>query len=280
MTFKQRMALSYIRKKFRLLSLISKKKAAQKALDRFRTPQRRTKKQPSKIFNEAEKLQFSLEDISIHGYRWNHHPVKKILIIHGFESSIINFEHYIQPLINKGYEVLAFDAPGHGHSGGKMITAPLFAKMITTIYEMFGPVQSFIAHSFGGMALSIALENIKHDEGYKVVFIAPATETKTAIDQFFHLLQLHSEVRNEFDKLITGIGGHPAEWYSIRRAIKNIKAEILWIHDEDDRQTPVNDALKVKNENLPNVKFIITKGLGHRRIYRDQKMMQEIIDFL
>jgi len=280
MKLAQKFAVRYLRIKFSLLSFLSKKFAAQKALDRFRTPQRRKREQPSKIFKEAEKLQFTLEGISIQGYRWNLHGGKKILIIHGFASSIANFEQYIRPLISKGYEVLAFDAPGHGNSGGKMITAPLFAKMITTINEMFGPIQSFMAHSFGGLALSIALENIEHDENDKVVFIAPATETKTAINQFFHLLKLNGEVRKEFDKLITGIGGHPAEWYSIRRVIKNIKAKILWMHDEGDIQTPINDALKVKNDNPGNIKFIITKGLGHRRIYRDPKTMQEIIDFL
>ncbi len=280
MSFKQQLALGLIRMKFRLLSIVSKKKAAKKALDLFKTPQKRNNRQPSKVFQEAEKLQFGLEGISIHGYRWNHNDTRKVLIIHGFESSVINFGDFVQPLINKGYEVLAFDAPAHGISGGKTITAPLFAKMIAVIYEMFGPVKSFIAHSFGGLALSIGLENIRHDEDYKIVLIAPATESKTAVDQFFYFLQLNEEVRKEFDELITGIGGHPAEWYSIRRAIKNIKAQVLWLHDENDLQTPISDALKVKGENFPNIKFIITKGLGHRKIYRDRSVMQEIIDFL
>jgi pimeloyl-ACP methyl ester carboxylesterase len=280
MNLTQRLALTYIRTKFRLLSSVSKKSAAETALDFFRTPQQRLRKKLSKIFEEAEKLQFKLEGIPIHGYRWNHNADKKVLIIHGFESSIVNFDHYVHPLLNKGYEVLAFDAPGHGLSGGKTITAPLFAKMIESIHENYGPVKSFIAHSFGGLTLSLALENMHHDETYRVALIAPATETKTAVDQFFFFLRLNGEVRKEFDKLITQLGGHPAEWYSIHRAIKNIKAEILWLHDEDDLQTPLSDALKVKNENWSNVKFIITKGLGHSRIYRDDKIVQEIVNFL
>jgi hypothetical protein len=76
------------------------------------------------------------------------------------------------------------------------------------------------------------------------------------------------------------MGGHPAEWYSVYRAIKHVKAQILWLHDEDDQQTPLSDALKVKNENLPTVTFIITKGLGHSRIYRDDETVKRIIDFL
>jgi pimeloyl-ACP methyl ester carboxylesterase len=280
MKLEQKIAVRYLRMKFGLLSFISKKKAAEKALDLFRTPQHRTKKPLQGIFDKAEKLQFDLEDVCIRGYRWNQNGNKKVLIIHGFQSSVLNFEQYIQALFNKGYEVLAFDAPGHGLSGGNMITAPLFAKMITTIYEKFGPIGSYLAHSFGCLSLSIALENIKHDDSCRVVFIAPATETKTAIDHFFEFLRLDDDVRQKFDELITSIGGHPAEWYSIRRAVRNIKAKVLWLHDEDDQQTPISDALKVKRENLPNIKFVITKGLGHRRIYRDPKVMQAIVDFL
>jgi pimeloyl-ACP methyl ester carboxylesterase len=62
--------------------------------------------------------------------------------------------------------------------------------------------------------------------------------------------------------------------------MKHIKAKILWMHDEDDLVTPLHDALKVKEENFPNVQFIITKGLGHSRIYRDAEVGRTIVDFL
>ena len=50
--------------------------------------------------------------------------------------------------------------------------------------------------------------------------------------------------------------------------------------DEEDDITPVSDVLKVRSENHPNIKFVITKGLGHRRIYRDNKVARLIVDFL
>ena len=62
--------------------------------------------------------------------------------------------------------------------------------------------------------------------------------------------------------------------------MKHIQAKVLWVHDEDDDVTPLSDAMKVKAENYPNVEFVITKGLGHRRIYRDNKVTQLIVDFL
>src|SRR5689334_23002140 len=280
MNLNQKIAVVYLRLKFKLLSFISKKTAAASALDLFRTPQIRNTKLPSGVFDKAEKLQFDIEGVTVHGYSWNHNVLKKVLIIHGFESSIVNFDHFVFPLMDKGYGVLAFDAPGHGRSGGDTITIPLFANMITMVCEKYGPVHSFMAHSFGGLTLSMALENMEHNESWKVVFIAPLTELKTSAQVFFQVINIDQTVQQKFDELITEMGGFPLEWYSIRRAIKNIRTQVLWLHDEDDDQTPLRDALKVKRDNPANVKFLITKGLGHSRIYNDKKIVQEIIDFL
>jgi pimeloyl-ACP methyl ester carboxylesterase len=281
MKLTQKIAVACLRNKFRLLTLVSKKKTAEKAFELFCTPQRRTKKQTPKSFEDAEKLTLILNNIPVRGYRWNHPAKPKALILHGFESSVINFDCFVHPLIKKGYEVLAFDAPAHGSSGGERINAPLYRDMILAIHEKYGPVESFLAHSFGGLALSLALETMDHNQNYKAVMIAPATETTTAIQQFFHLLQItNKEVKAEFEKQITVAGGHPSSWYSIKRAFKNIKAFFLWIHDEDDTITPIKDIRQLMDENRPTIRFVITKGLGHRRIYQDKDVIKTILDFL
>lgn len=280
MKLAQKIAVGYLRTKFRILTAISKKKAAEKAFDLFCTPQSRNKKKLPKIFEEAEQIQFQFENQQITGFRWNHPAERKLMIIHGFESSVINFDRYIKPLASKGYEVLAIDAPAHGRSTGKTINAVTYKDLIRHIYREYGPVQSFLAHSLGGLALCLALEEIEHDQNYRVALIAPATETATAIDHFFQFLQLNNVLRKEFEKRIIKLGGNPAEWYSIRRALQNIRAKVLWFHDEEDNITLLTDAMKVKEENLSNVEFVITKGLGHQRIYRDNKVSRAVIDFL
>lgn len=280
MKITQRLAISYIRTKFKLLTAISKKKASEKAFELFCTPQRRHIKPLPKIFEQAESLQFRLDGILMQGWRWNHLSERKVLILHGYESSVTNFDRYVKPLIKNGYEVLAFDAPAHGRSGGKKITAPLYKKMIQEIHKRFGPVQSYIAHSFGGLAVSLALEEINHTDAYKLVLIAPATETSTAVNAFFKFLHLDPALRTKFEKIIIKTGGVSSEWYSIRRAMKFIRAKVLWFQDEDDEITPMSDVLKVKEENYPNIEFVITKGLGHRRIYRDNKVVKSVVEFL
>jgi len=280
MSLGQRLVIKYVRTKLGLLSTISKRKAAEKAFQLFCTPQYRNKKKLPPIFEKAEKLHFPFEGNIIRGYRWNSPADKKVMILHGFESSVINFDRYINPLVKKGYEVLAFDAPAHGRSSGKRVNVLMYKNMLHHIYKTYGPVKSFIAHSLGGLVVSQFLEEIKHDETYKLVLIAPATETQTASDNFFNFLKLDPEVRKEFDKLITKLGGKPPEWYSVSRAAPNIKAQVLFLQDKDDEMTPLSDVKPIMDKDYPNFHFIISEGLGHRRIYRDNKSFKAIMDFL
>ncbi len=280
MKLKQRLALGYIRAKFKVLTSLSKKKAAEKAFELFCTPQSRNKKKLPKIFETGEKLAFVLNDNIVRGWRFNHPAERKVLICHGFESSVINFDRYVKPLIKKGYEVLAFDAPAHGRSAGKKITAPLYKDMILAINKQYGPIRSFMAHSFGGLAVCLALEEISHQSDHRLVLIAPATETTTAIDSFFSFLHLDPSLRPEFERIIVQNGGVSSEWFSIRRAFRNIRAKTRWFQDEEDEITPMKDVINVQAENYPNIEFVFTTGLGHRRIYRDNKVSRSVVEFL
>ncbi len=281
MKLKQKIAIGYIRVKFKLLAIVSKRLAAEKAFELFCTPLIQTEPRTPAIFTKAEALQFELNGLKVNGFRWNQGSPNKILILHGFGSAADNFHAYIGPLINKGYEVLAFDAPAHGKSEGKTINAVQYSQMIEKVIDLYGPINGYLAHSFAGIALSLTIEKIKHSEDTHIVLIAPATETSTAVDGAFTMLKIkNNQVRKEFDKIIFEKSGYPTEWFSIKRAMKNIKATVLWIHDESDDITPLADALKVKSEHFSNIRFIITNGLGHKKIYRDNDIKNEVINFL
>jgi pimeloyl-ACP methyl ester carboxylesterase len=285
MNIAQKLAMGYIRARINILALASPERAARKAFAIFSTPMRRTRKKAPPIFEKGERLSFTLEGNSLRGHRWLPHQaststLKRVLIIHGFESASLNFDQYIAALLKKRYEVLAFDAPAHGESGGKKTPLPLYIQAIRTICEKYGPVQSFMAHSFGGLALCLYLETISTDPSVKLALIAPASETVTAIDSFFQLLGLSPGLRTTFDRLIYEISGFPPSHFSIRRAMSRIAADTLWVQDEEDRITPLRDALLVKDDGHPNIRFVITKGLGHRKIYRDPDIQRQVVDFL
>lgn len=279
MKLTQRLAIGYIQTKFKLLSALSKRKAAEKAFVVFGTPfMKSVRKAPVK---NAEVIHFHLNNKKMNGYRWNHPQERKVLILHGFGSAAHKFEDYATLLVAEGFEVLAFDAPAHGHSEGNTTNAIEYSEMIKEIMNRFGPVGNFIAHSFGGISLSLALEQVPHSENTKIVFIAPATETTSAVDGAFKMLKLkNKKVRHEFEKIIIKVSGKETAWFSMRRAMHNMKAKVLWVHDEDDDITPWADALQVKQDKHPNIQFVLTKGLGHRKIYHDESVKKQVISFL
>lgn len=279
MKLTQRLAIGYIQTKFKLLTFISKKKAAEKAFEVFGTPFLKSiRKGPLK---NTEEIEISLNNKKVAGYRWNHPQPKKTLILHGFGSAAHKFEDYATLLAAAGYEILAFDAPAHGDSEGITTNAIEYCAMIEKVIEELGPIDSFIAHSFGGIALSLALEKLPHDSKTKVVFIAPATETTSAVNGAFSMLKIkNAAVRNEFEKIVLALSGKNTEWFSMRRAMNNISASVLWIHDEGDDITPWADAEKVQSDNHPNIKFILTKELGHRKIYHDKAVKELVVKFL
>lgn len=284
MKLKQKLAISYIRAQLNILALVSPRSAAQKAFNLFCTP-RKNQEKKSPHTEKGEKLSFKLEGHTIRGHRWlprqtSADPLKKVLIAHGFEDASRSLDQFILPLLKKGYEVLAFDAPAHGQSGGKKITLPLYVKTLQTIDELYGPVQSFLGHSLGGLALSLLLEARPHDEGTKLALIAPPCELVSAVDAFFQLIRAGKEVRKEFDEISYELFDRPFSWYSIRRALQGVEAGTLWLQDEDDMITPLRDALRIKADQHPNIGFVITKGLGHRRICHDPAVIHRIVDFL
>lgn len=280
MNIQQKLAIRFIRAKINVLSVVSKRRAGEEAFKIFCTPPVRYKGKEAEIFKTAESLHFILDGKKVKGYRCNAGAPKRALILHGFSSTCHRFDKYATALIKKNYEVLAFDAIAHGASEGKTVNAVEYSNLIKKVVELYGTVQLFIGHSFGGIAISLAMEELEHDPTTKIVLIAPATETSSAIEGAFVVLGLQKpSIKKALHDVIFNISGKPVEWFSIRRAMNNIQAKVLWIHDEDDDITPVVDARRAEKDHLPHVQFLFTKGLGHQKIYRDAAVKKAVMDF-
>jgi pimeloyl-ACP methyl ester carboxylesterase len=279
MQLAQRIAIGYMRAKLNFMGVFSKRKAARMAMVIFSTPYRNAHKKMPDVFRKSEPLTFHSSGKKISGFRWNHPSTKRLLIIHGFESSSFNFDAYVMPMIRNGYEVVAIDAPAHGRSEGKTIMLPEYVETIREAELRYGPFDAYMAHSFGGLAVSMFLEHATGKKDSKLVLIAPATETITAVRTFFDFLQLDQGIREQFNTLILEKTGFPPAHFSIKRIAAHLPGQVLWIHDEEDDLTPLSDALPIRQAGYPNIRFHITKGLGHRRIYRDPAVRNLIMDF-
>jgi pimeloyl-ACP methyl ester carboxylesterase len=277
----QRIAISYYKTKIKAISFLSKKMAAEKAFELFCTPYSgKPKRKAPPIFHNAAKISCTINQLTIRGWMWTPKTAngKKILIAHGFDSCSYKFDNYIQPLLQEGFTVYAFDAPAHGISDGKTADAWLYRNSILEIDKELGSFYCIIAHSLGGLSASLAAEVMPMLN--KLILIAPATETQRAIDNFFKIVPLGNEIKSDIEKTIIAINHQPISYYSVTRCVQNITAKILWVHDKRDWICPYDDVQPAINLNLSNTEFFITQGLGHNKIYRNKTVVERIIQFL
>lgn len=276
----QKLAVNWLRASLNIQAVFSPQKAAARAFTIFCTPHYRSKKPASPLFQKAIPQHLTVKGIRLNGYKFNTGGTKRVLLLHGFESSVRNFDGFVQALIKKNIEVIAFDAPAHGVSAGRQITLPLYVEMIEMIYYKYGGFQGCVAHSFGGLAISLFSEKLPGDNTLRMALIAPLTATRVATDSFFRFLQLGTPVRNAFEQLLEEKGGHPSEWYSLSRIFEHLRADVLYVQDKVDDITPMAEAKKLFDRHYPRVQVLITEGLGHKKIYRDNKVIQAVVDFL
>ena len=262
--------------------MVSPRKAAEAAYTLFCTPYpgKRRKKSPP-IFHKAEKLIININGNTLRGFHWlpEHPNGKKILIVHGFSSYAYKFEKYILPLKKEGFEVYAFDAPGHGMSDGKLINAYIYKQALIKIESLFGAFYGIMGHSLGGLAASLAFEELPNLENRKLVLIAPATETERALENFFTIIPADEKVKIAFRQLIYELTDQPVSYYSVSRVVKKINSPVLWVHDKQDTICTFEDVKPLLELDLPHTTFLITEHLGHSKIYKDNKVCSEIVRF-
>jgi pimeloyl-ACP methyl ester carboxylesterase len=282
MKLAQRVVIGYYKTKLRTIAMVSPRKAAEQAFQIFCTPYSRGVKQKEPpVFHKATRQEVVFEGMVTKGYQWKpeHANGQKLLIVHGFSSYSYKFEKYVQPLLKDGFEVLAFDAPAHGLSEGKMINALIYKRFLQLLEEKHGPINGFIAHSLGGLAVALLAEDLPAEVPRKMVLIAPATETRSAIAGFYTMFRIKENVQTAFEELIEEMTGKSVDYFSVKRVVQSTRLPILWIHDTGDRICPYKDTVSVQSLQLPHLRFMVTEGLGHNKIYRDKQVLSAVFDF-
>jgi pimeloyl-ACP methyl ester carboxylesterase len=278
----QRLVIEYYRAKLNLMHVINARWAAASAVDLFQKPYARPRRKTPPIFKLAKSLSLATGEEKLAGYHWvPEQPMgKKMLIVHGFAGSCYSFDRYIGPALAKGYEVIAFDAPGHGKSTGNRLNLISYKWALEDILKHHGLFDAYLTHSLGGMSLMLALENYQQQHHGRIALIAPLVEAQRSAESFLGFLQVPPRLRSEFEREITERAGHPLTWFSMPRLVQHHRGKILWIHDRDDDTTPFEDVAPFQ-QNLPDhVELMVTSGLGHSRIYRDNAVRKKVLEIL
>jgi pimeloyl-ACP methyl ester carboxylesterase len=278
----QKLVIEYYKAKLNLMHVLNTRWAAASALDLFQRPYSRRSRKDPPIWEQAKKLTLTSGNDRLAGYCWRspNPSGKQLLVAHGFAGNCRSFDRFIRSLVAKGYDVIAYDAPGHGKSTGSRLNLLTYKWVLEDIIKHHGKFDAYLAHSLGGMSLMLALENLGFHHQEKIVLIAPLIEAHRAAENFGRFLQLPNELMGYVEKEIELRAGHPLHWYSLPRLVQQHKGHILWIHDKEDVTTPYIDMTEILDQSPAHIEFFITEGLGHSRIYRDNKVRKKVLDSL
>ncbi len=265
-----------IGKYIQFLFFFRPEKALHKAYILFSTP-RKGKVLPEQVFflEEAEDEVILFENIHIQTYRWSSMG-ETILLVHGWESNTHRWKNLIQKLHEKGYNIIAFDAPAHGNSSGKILNVPLYTKCLQKIVELYRP-NHILGHSVGGMTTIFHQYTYPNKEIEKLIILAPPSDLCRIMKGYQDILSLSSKFMEALNLYFKEKHGFYFEEFSASIFSKKLNKKGLLIHDKNDTIAPYSEAEAI-SKNWNGVQFISTENYGHSLFYDEVDNM--IIDFL
>lgn len=269
-------ALKLLRWKFKILSVIPPL-AARSVFDlwfltrRFPSPARE-----QRWMDGAQKISIDTEVGNIQTYAWGEGPL--VLLVHGWNGRGLQLGAFVQPLLEQGYQIVTVDLPGHGQSDGSHTNIFRITKALLALQQHYSEPHAIIAHSFGATAVSYALN--RGLQSHYFVSISAPLNTKWLIERFTNAFRLKPATIKGFKQLLDQRFGNGAvNLISTQQNIATLALPVMIIHDRDDTDVPWQHAEALAKQ-LPSAKLVITEGLGHRRILRNRKVIEQVLKFI
>jgi pimeloyl-ACP methyl ester carboxylesterase len=255
---------------------VSPSLATELALRAFLTPARAPRPERERVLLAGgTPLPLSAGGLPIAAWSWGDGPV--VLLAHGWAGRGAQLGAVIPELVARGRRVVTWDAPAHGDSPGRTTTLAAMAEVVRTVAANVGPVESIIAHSFGGAATTIALS--RGLEVQRAVYLAPLYTIGKTVDHFVHALGLSRAASTEFHHGLAHANLAAAEDLEGRNLVPAMRTPLLVVHDRDDREVPYHEGVATA-ATWPGARLLTTGGLGHRRILQEAEVVSAAVDFV
>lgn len=201
---------------------------------------------------------------------------EKVLLAHGWSGRGTQLYRIAETLHNEGYHVIAYDAPAHGKSSGKQTNILQMIATISYLDRTHG-FDFLVGHSFGAMAIFNYCK--KPNSVKKIITLGAADNMRTIFDNFILSIGLQQKTSERMIRYFEKKYSLKIDDYSPFLAVQKLQTPTLILHDEKDYDVPVQCADTIERHH-PNARVIKTKGLGHRKILRDERVMQYIKSFI
>lgn len=227
------------------------------------------------IVARAERTSVLSEGRRVAVWRWGTGPA--VALVHGWGSRAARLMVYVTPLLEQGFSVVAFDAPAHGESEGKVGSGVQAARALRELGRVT-PLYGVVAHSLGAAATMLALQDGMPLQ--RAVFIAPPADFDTYTDRFAELMRLRPQALAAMRRRIEArlrFSWHDLDFDRIAAAQRGV--DLLLFHDRDDHEVTWEYGRRIADR-WPGAVLRTTEGLGHHRIARDPGVVAEAVRFL
>ena len=258
------------------LTFFSPRKGAKTGIELFcKVRAGRVKPKQAPFLDQAK---YKIEAIDEHRIQTYHWPGEgpSVLLLHGWESNVFRWRNLIAHLKEAGFNIYAFDAPGHGNSAGDYLHAPLYAQVTRHVLEQYKPAH-VVAHSMGGMAILYDHYVRPQSDLHKIVTIGSPCDFREIMDQYQKTLKFNNRAYQAMDNYLKEWLGLHIDEFSSAIFVKDNSKKGLLLHDTEDKQIHVEASRKV-HKHWKDSTLIETKGLGHSM--HQEGVNQQIITFL
>jgi pimeloyl-ACP methyl ester carboxylesterase len=170
---------------------------------------------------------------------------------------------------------VAFDAPGHGMTGGGESSLPHFLQGLNAVLDHLGPVHAIVGHSVGAAVTAMAMA--RRPEIARAVLIAPPASLAESTRRLAALLEWPEALRAATQRRIEQRFG--VRWNAFEAEQAGGEQPLLLIHDRQDREISINEGKRYLRT-WPHARLMETSGLGHRRVLEDPSVIAATADFI
>lgn len=203
-----------------------------------------------------------------------------VLLMHGWGGSRAQMTGFVDPLLNAGFRVVAYDQPAHGESDGKTTNVLEIAPTMDLVMKQEGKFDFIIAHSFGTLITSYALVHLNFALPSKLVYFGAFNRLMDSLPRFQALAQLPDEIIDGLRGMIhEKFGKDVLDSIVGEHLVKQIQIPALMFHDRSDNVTPVEDSRAIANA-WTEAQYIETNNLGHRGALQSEEIHEQVIKFL
>jgi len=201
-----------------------------------------------------------------------------VLLMHGWGSSSSRMAGFVQPLLDAGYRVIAYDAPAHGESSGTRTNIVDSAGAALQIGRHVGPLHTVVAHSFGTTVAAAAATKFGLQADRYVLLGAP----KSIITQTIDVGEVLGVPRHVGERMASRFATRLGiDWSELEtdKMVARLDAPVLVVHDRQDAVVPYAHGVAVAEASRFS-RLMTTDGLGHRRLLTDPDVHEAVVNFI